>query len=68
MNTDKRTTEYKDWLDNRTKELRLQLEDYRKDELIDYVLEIDPSNEEYIDTLMDDDLIDIITEYETVKQ
>ena len=68
MNTDKRTTEYKDWLDNRTKELRLEMEDYRKAELIDYVIEIDETYEEHLENMMDDDIIDIITEYESVKQ
>jgi hypothetical protein len=67
MNTDKRTNEYRNWEDERTKELQLQIDDFKKDELIDYVIEIDESYEEHIENLMDDDLIDIIIEHEQIK-
>jgi hypothetical protein len=64
MNTDKRTNEYRNWEDERTKELQLQIDDFKKDELIDYVIEIDESYEKHIENLMDNDLIDIIIEHE----
>jgi hypothetical protein len=64
MKVDKRTNEYRNWEDERTKELQLQIDDFKKDELIDYVIEIDESYEEHIENLMDNDLIDIIIEHE----
>ena len=64
MKVDKRTNKYRNWVDERTKELQLQIDDFKKDELIDYVIEIDESYEEHIENLMDSDLIDIIIEYE----
>jgi len=64
MNTDKRTKEYKEWLEKRTKELQLQIDEFKKDELIDYVIEIDESYEEHIENIWDEDLIDIIIEHE----
>jgi len=67
MNTDKRTKEYKEWLEKRTKELQLQIDEFEKHEVIDYVIEIDESYEEHIENLMDDDLIDIIIEHEQIK-
>jgi len=67
MKVDKRTNEYRNWEDERTKELQLQIDDFKKDELIDYVIEIDESYEEHIENLMDDDLIDIIIEHEQIK-
>ena len=51
-------------VDKRTKELQLQIDDFKKDEVIDYVIEIDESYEEHIENLMDNDLIDIIIEHE----
>ena len=67
MKVDKRTNEYRNWEDERTKELQLQIDDFKKNELIDYVIEIDESYEEHIENLMDDDLIDIIIEHEQIK-
>mgnify|MGYP006076642905 CR=1 FL=1 len=64
MKVDKRTNKYRNWVDERTKELQLQIDDLKKDELIEYVIEIDESYEEHIENLMDSDLIDIIIEYE----
>ena len=64
MKVDKRTNKYSNWVDERTKELQLQIDDLKKDELIEYVIEIDESYEEHIENLMDSDLIDIIIEYE----
>jgi hypothetical protein len=64
MKVDKRTNEYRNWVDKRTKELQLQIDDFKKDEVIDYVIEIDESYEEHIENLMDNDLIDIIIEHE----
>ena len=68
MKVDKRTNEYRNWEDERTKELQLQIDDFKKDELIDYVIEIDESYEEHIENLTDEDLIDIIIEYEQKKR
>ena len=64
MKVDKRTNKYSNWVDERTKELQLQIDDLKKDELIEYVIEIDESYEEHIENLMDNDLIDIIIEHE----
>ena len=64
MKVDKRTNEYRNWEDERTKELQLQIDDFKKDELIDYVIEIDKSYEHQIEHLTDEDLIDIIIEHE----
>ena len=59
-----RLSKLRNWVDKRTKELQLQIDDFKKDELIDYVIEIDESYEEHIENLMDNDLIDIIIEHE----
>ena len=61
-----RLSKLRKWVDERTKELHLHL-NLHKDELIDYVIEIDESYEEHIENLMDDDLIDIIIEHEQIK-
>ena len=68
MKVDKRTNEYRNWVDKRTKELQLQIDDFKKDEVIDYVIEIDESSYEHqIEHLTDEDLIDIIIEHEQIK-
>ena len=59
-----RLSKLRNWVDKRTKELQLQIDDFKKDEVIDYVIEIDESYEEHIENLMDNDLIDIIIEHE----
>ncbi len=59
-----RLSKLRNWVDERTKELQLQIDDFKKNELIDYVIEIDESYEEHIENLMDTDLIDIIIEHE----
>ena len=59
-----RLSKLRNWVDKRTKELQLQIDDFKKDEVIDYVIEIDKSYEEHIENLMDNDLIDIIIEHE----
>ena len=59
-----RLSKLRNWVDERTKELQLQIDDFKKNELIDYVIEIDESYEEHIENLMDNDLIDIIIEHE----
>ena len=64
MKVDKRTNEYRNWEDKRTKELQLQIDDFKKDEVIDYVIEIDKHLEEEIEYLTDEDLIGIIIEHE----
>jgi hypothetical protein len=60
-----RLSKLRNWVDERTKELQLQIDDFKKDELIDYVIEIDKSSYEHqIEHLTDEDLIDIIIEHE----
>ena len=62
-----RLSKLRNWEDKRTKELQLQIDNFKKDEVIDYVIEIDESYEEHIENLMDNDLIDIIIEHEQIK-
>ena len=60
-----RLSKLRNWEDKRTKELQLQIDNFKKDELIDYVIEIDKSSYEHqIEYLTDEDLIDIIIEHE----
>lgn len=59
-----RLSKLRNWVDERTKELQLQIDDFKKDEVIDYVIEIDKHLEEEIEYLTDEDLIDIIIEHE----
>ena len=59
-----RLSKLRNWEDKRTKELQLQIDNFKKDEVIDYVIEIDELYEEHIENLMDNDLIDIIIEHE----
>jgi len=59
-----RLSKLRNWEDKRTKELQLQIDDFKKDEVIDYVIEIDKHLEEEIEYLTDEDLIGIIIEHE----
>ena len=59
-----RLSKLRNWEDKRVEELQLQIDDFKKDEVIDYVIEIDESYEEHIENLMNNDLIDIIIEHE----
>jgi hypothetical protein len=59
-----RLSKLRKWVDERTKELHLHL-NLHKDELIDYVINIDESSYEHqIEHLTDEDLIGIIIEHE----
>ena len=63
-----RLSKLRKWVDERTKELHLHL-NLHKDELIDYVINIDESSYEHqIEHLTDEDLIDIIIEHEQKKK
>ena len=63
-----RLSKLRNWVDKRTKELQLQIDDFKKDDLIDYVIEIDKSSYEHqIEHLTDEDLIDKIIEHEQIK-
>ena len=60
-----RLSKLRNWEDKRVEELQLQIDDFKKDELIDYVIEIDKSSYEHqIEHLTDEDLIGIIIEHE----
>lgn len=59
-----RLSKLRNWEDKRVEELQLQIDDFKKDEVIDYVIEIDKHLEEEIEYLTDEDLIDIIIEHE----
>lgn len=64
MKIDKRTIVYKKWKVKRTNQLHTQINQLEKEELIDYVIDICEMNRNQIKKMMDDDLIDIIIEYE----
>lgn len=59
-----RLSKLRNWEDKRVEELQLQIDDFKKDEVIDYVIEIDKHLEEGIEYLTDEDLIGIIIEHE----